>query len=122
MSTLFHVFQTHHESVDATLQEIALAVRNCVPGAEQASISIARRGHTVRTLAATGPVAAEVDGLQTELGDGPCLHALFECRAVRIPIRAPNGGGRDSRQPRTLRGSAACCPYSYLSNMYTWAP
>ncbi len=84
MSTLFHVFQTHHESVDATLQEIALAVRNCVPGAEQASISIARRGHTVRTLAATGPVAAEVDGLQTELGDGPCLHALFECRAVRI--------------------------------------
>lgn len=85
MSTLYNVFQTHHQNIETTLQEITHAVRDCVPGAEQASISIARYGHAVQACAATGLVAAEVDSLQTELGDGPCLHALFECRAVSIP-------------------------------------
>jgi len=84
MTTLSQVFQTHHESIESTLQEIAHAVRDCVPGAEEVSISLARRGHKVQARVATGPVAAGVDDLQTELHDGPCLHALFEHRAIRI--------------------------------------
>lgn len=84
MSTLARVFQPYHESIESMLQEIANAVRDCVPGAEQASISVARRGHMVQARADTGSIAAEVDVLQTELGDGPCLQALFEDRTIRV--------------------------------------
>jgi hypothetical protein len=36
------------------------------------------------TVACSDPVAAQVDGLQYELDDGPCLHAMRDGQVVRI--------------------------------------
>lgn len=85
MGTLARFLQTQHKDVDATLQAITNAVLGTVPGAEQAGISMVRRGRTVQARAATDPVVEKVDELQTELGEGPCLQALFEHETVSVP-------------------------------------
>lgn len=54
---------------------IARAVAIAVPGAEQASVSVGRRGG-VLTLAASGAMAAAGDGIQRELRCGPGVATL----------------------------------------------
>jgi ANTAR domain/GAF domain len=61
---------------DALGRLTALAVR-MVPGADHAAIT-RRSGDQLATVAATSEVALQVDALQFELGQGPCLDAVFD--------------------------------------------
>lgn len=47
-----------------------------MPGAEHAAISIAQHASSPRTIAATGDLPMQVDSIQYDLDDGPCVEAL----------------------------------------------
>jgi len=66
-----------------TLQSIAEAAAKIVPGVRWAGFSLIQ-GRKVISRAPTGPPAAELDQLQTDLNEGPCLSALREHHTVRI--------------------------------------
>jgi len=95
MGELARTLQHEHASEHATLDAVTAAVVEAVPGAEHASISLVVRGKTVESRAATDPLAERIDARQTELGQGPCLDAVWEQESVHIPDMAA-----ESRWPR----------------------
>lgn len=68
-----------------TLDNIVRAAVALIPGAEQGSISVVRRRQEVHSEAASGELPRLVDSLQHELGQGPCLDAVFEQQTVHVP-------------------------------------
>lgn len=62
---------------------LAIAV-DLVPGADAGGISLVRARRTVTSAAATSPAARHLDELQTELGQGPCLDAVYIQRSTRV--------------------------------------
>ena len=95
MGELARALQHEHASEHATLDAVTAAAVGAVPGAEHASISLVVRGKTVESRAATDPLAERMDARQTELGQGPCLDAVWEQESVHIPNMAA-----ESRWPR----------------------
>ncbi len=95
MGELARALQHEHASEHATLDAVTAAAVGAVPGAEHASISLVVRGKTVESRAATDPLAERMDARQTELGQGPCLDAVWEQESVHIPDMAA-----ESRWPR----------------------
>ena len=55
-----------------------------MPGVDFASITVLSADHPLHTVAATDPLASEVDALQYDLGEGPCLAAVTEQRFVLV--------------------------------------
>ena len=85
----------HTESLDETLQAIAYVARDSVPGFNHVGISTLHKDGKVETRAATGHLVYELDDLQYELGEGPCVETLREVPLVSAPaIR------HDQRWPR----------------------
>lgn len=72
------------DAAEALSRLVKLAVVS-VPGCEWAGITAWPEQRNPRSLAATDPVAATVDELQYDLGEGPCLTAAAENEPVRIP-------------------------------------
>ena len=68
----------------AVLDVIVAAAVETVPGAEEASISLAQRGRRVVSAAATGDVSRRFDDLQTETRQGPCMDAMYEQETIRV--------------------------------------
>ena len=64
-------------SVEATLQRVVDVARLIVPGCHHAGVTLLRRGRP-ETPAATDEVSTEVDRVQYEAGEGPCLSAIVE--------------------------------------------
>lgn len=76
--------QSTHD-VQATMQlAVSLAVRD-VEGADAAALSILDKRREVSTPAATGESARHADELQYEVGEGPCLSAVWENFVVSVP-------------------------------------
>jgi hypothetical protein len=72
-------------SLDATLEAIAMAARDSVPGFDLAGIStVDPRGRAV-TRAVTDPLVLRFDELQYRLDEGPCLDALGSPHVVSVP-------------------------------------
>lgn len=70
-----------------------------VDGCDWASLSLRRSRHRVETIAATHPESELCDSLQYELGEGPCLGAIWDgdcyvSQDVRNDPRWPRWGGR----------------------------
>ena len=85
----------HQVSLPETLQSIALAARDSVPGFDHVGISTMDKRGKVETRAATGQLVWELDELQYSLGEGPCVDTLHDARKVVVPdIR------HDQRWPR----------------------
>ena len=63
---------------------IVSAAVGMVPGAEEASISLAQRGRGVLSAAATGDVPRRFDDVQTETRQGPCMDSLYEHETIRV--------------------------------------
>jgi hypothetical protein len=74
--------QSHKES-GAVLRIIVHAAIDVVPGASWAGISRVR-GRTVTAEVPSDPIVAELDQLQTALGDGPALSALHDQHTLFI--------------------------------------
>jgi GAF domain-containing protein len=71
------------ESVEQFLHEMALLAAGLVSGGLSCGMTMQSSGRPV-TLACSDPVAAQVDEVQYELDDGPCLHAMRHAQMVRI--------------------------------------
>jgi GAF domain-containing protein len=65
------------ETVEDTLQEIADLSCRTVNGCDFAGMSFVR-GREIETPAQTHPTIGELDALQSELGEGPCVDAIAE--------------------------------------------
>jgi GAF domain-containing protein len=83
---LSHLARSLDEGTDlqTTLDGIVAAAVGTVPGAQHASISAVRGGRDMETLATTDDLSRDVDTLQTQTGQGPCLTTLFEHATVRL--------------------------------------
>jgi transcriptional regulator with GAF, ATPase, and Fis domain len=66
-----------------TVEGIAAAVTDTVSGAEDAGVSL-WEGKSLRTVAATSDLVEQVNNLEHELNEGPCLDALHMRRTYRI--------------------------------------
>jgi GAF domain-containing protein len=81
---------------------VSLAV-TMVPGADEATITMAKARRHVYSAAATGGMAGWFDALQNETGEGPCLDAMWQQQTVRVddlgsdprwPVLGPRAGER----------------------------
>lgn len=83
------------QSLDQTLQRIVEVVRDSVPGFDQVGLSTLRKDGTVETRAFAGDLVLQLDQVQYDLGEGPCVDSLNETHVVSAPaIR------HDRRWPR----------------------
>jgi GAF domain-containing protein len=96
-SRLLHVPNTLEETLDA----IAKAAVASVPGFDNVGVSIVHRDGKVETVAATGQLVWELDSLQYELGEGPCVTALREA-----PMVVAENIRHDQRWPRYVPKAA----------------
>jgi transcriptional regulator with GAF, ATPase, and Fis domain len=88
-------------TVADALDAIVHTVPGAVPGADHASISRLHRGGRIVTVAATDDLVRQVDEIQYETGEGPCVEAL----ARGLPV----ADGRDDagRWPQFAPRAAA---------------
>ena len=63
---------------DVTLDRIARQSLEVIPAADHCGISLRRRRHRIETGAATSALADECDALQYQLGEGPCVEAIWD--------------------------------------------
>jgi ANTAR domain/GAF domain len=68
-------------SVDATLDRIVTAAVGTIDGCDSAGVFVVQAGD-VTAPAAAGAVAAELDALQRQLNQGPCLDAIAQAGPV----------------------------------------
>ena len=71
-------------SSQEVLDHIVATVVEMVPGAQDATITVAEKRKTARSAAASSDRARLFDVLQSETSQGPCLDALFEQETVRV--------------------------------------
>lgn len=73
------------QTLEDTLQAIAQAARDSVPGIDEVGISTLAQDGTVHTLAATGSLVHHLDHVQYSLGEGPCVDTLRDADVVVAP-------------------------------------
>lgn len=86
--------------VDSVLQLIVHAARTSLDGVDEAGISVAHRDGSVETRVWTGNLVTDLDELQYELGEGPCLDALDPATAQDV-VRVDNARF-EQRWPRYI--------------------
>lgn len=94
---------------ESTLREVVTSSVQTVPGARWAGISFIE-GARVESRAPTDRIVAELDALQSELDEGPCLTALRDHHTVRIDDMAA-----DERWPRFAKAAVEREVHSLLS-------
>ncbi|MGB3185007.1 MAG: GAF and ANTAR domain-containing protein [Ornithinimicrobium sp.] len=67
-----------------TAQVVAEAACSLIPGTEDASVSLARRGVGIDTIAWHGALPEPADAAQVITGQGPCIEAAWERRLARL--------------------------------------
>lgn len=82
-------------SQESALQRLVDLAVGSVPGCTWAAVTVWPTGQRPRTLASSHDVAREVDRLQYDLGDGPCLVAAARPTPIVVADLA-----RDDRWPR----------------------
>ena len=106
------------ESYDSVYDAVCRSAVQLVDGCDHASLMLRRGGDRVDTVAASDEVAARIDELEKQLGEGPCLDANaydYDCEGgdgdgpgytgpVRIVGDDPYGLDRDG-------DGVACEPY-----------
>lgn len=78
----------------STLDAIVHAAERSLPGIDHVGISIAYRDGKIETKAGTDQLVWELDSLQYELGEGPCLYAI-----ETQPVTLANDLRHDQRWP-----------------------
>jgi GAF domain-containing protein len=96
--------------LDETLQVIAEAARNSVPGFDQVGISTVDSRGGVHTRAAAGDLVHKLDQIQYGLGEGPCVDSLRHASMVTAPTLR-----HDQRWPRYVPAAVAVGVRSQLA-------
>lgn len=71
-------------SVEATLDETVRAAVDVVPGCDYAGVSWFQAGQPIETPASSDEIAAVLDKVQFELGEGPAVEAMWEGDTVWV--------------------------------------
>ncbi|MFC7548115.1 GAF and ANTAR domain-containing protein [Plantactinospora sp. GCM10030261] len=93
-----------------TLVGIVRAAVETIPGAQHAGIMEVRQRRKLVTSAASSDLVRRVDRAQYDVGEGPCLSALYDHRTVRMA-----DVDTERRWPRFTRRAAALGVGSMLS-------
>jgi GAF domain-containing protein len=72
------------EDVESTIDRITHLAVACVDGADYCGVSLVTKGKDITTVGATDPIAAEVDRLQYEAGEGPCLSSIADKATFKL--------------------------------------
>jgi hypothetical protein len=82
--------------------QIVEQAAKAIPRAEAAGLTLIQGDHHPKTLAATSPLVEQVDAIQYETGQGPCLEAIEE-----NDITTSNDLARDGRWPHFCERAVA---------------
>ncbi|HEY0506506.1 MAG TPA: GAF and ANTAR domain-containing protein [Blastococcus sp.] len=110
MSRLARQLQEEHGDVEATLAAITASAVGTIPGADECGISYVTGRTKVEARAATSDLPRAVDELQSRLGQGPCLDAVWERTIV-----AMDDAATEQRWPKFAREAARLGVGSMLS-------
>lgn len=97
LSEIARDLQQQDEPGDA-LADVVRAAIDVIPGVEEASISVVLGRRKVTSQAPSSELARTVDAIQDEVGEGPCLDAVYEQKTVRVTDMAT-----EARWPRFAR-------------------
>jgi putative methionine-R-sulfoxide reductase with GAF domain len=84
MSRVARELQADHGDVDAMLKAITHAAETTIPHAVDCGITYMIGRSKLESRAPTGDLPRSVDALQEEVGEGPCLDAVWEQYVVRV--------------------------------------
>lgn len=103
-AALAHATETISEprTLQDTLDAIVHATRSSVPEFGHVSVSERHRDGTIETLAGTDQLVWELDALQYDIEEGPCVQALEEEPLVVVPHLR-----HEQRWPRYVPAAAA---------------
>ena len=73
-----------HHMHEKALRDLTRSAASNIPGVDFASISVRHKKQTLQTVAASDPVAEQVDAVQYELHEGPCYAAVSGDRLVLV--------------------------------------
>ena len=73
------------DDTETMLDEVVATALQLVPGAQEGSLSMVTGRRQVSAQHASSDLPRQVDALQTETGEGPCLDAVYEQQTVRVP-------------------------------------
>lgn len=95
---------------DAMLDEIVAGAVALIPGVDEGSISVVTGRRDVTSQSPSGDLPRRVDAIQAEVGEGPCLDAVYQEHTVRVPDLAV-----EQRWPKFARRAAEAGAGSMLS-------
>jgi GAF domain-containing protein len=95
---------------DLMLAEIVAAAVAMVPGVDEGSVSVVTGRRNIGSHAPTGDLPAQVDALQEETQQGPCLDSAYEQLTVRVDDMAS-----ETRWPEFARRASEAGAASMLS-------
>jgi GAF domain-containing protein len=95
------------ENVEQFLHEMAVLAARLVGGDLSCGMTMRSSGRPV-TVACSDPVAARVDGVQYELDDGPCLHAMRDGHVVHIEDTADKARWPEFERRAAAHGIRSC--------------
>lgn len=103
-SALAQAIESINESrtFEETLDAIVGATRTSVPEFDHVGISLLHRDGTIETKAGTDQLVWELDAIQYDLGEGPCVHAIEQ-----EPVVVVRNLRHDQRWPRYIPAAAA---------------
>ncbi len=78
-------------NLEDTLRAVVRGAVDTVPGAARGGVSFVEARRRVIPRAPSDEVARELDKLQSELGEGPCLDAVWDQEVVKVPDLATDG-------------------------------
>ena len=99
-----------HDDPDVMLAEIIAAAVAMVPGVDEGSVSVVTGRRNIGSQAPTGDLPIEIDALQEETQQGPCLDAAYEHLTVRVTDMAT-----ETRWPEFARRASRAGAASMLS-------
>ena len=109
LSSVARELQVQHDAA-RVLDVLVRSALRVVPGAQEGSVSVVRARRKVEAQAASSELPREVDALQEQTGQGPCLDAVYEQQTTRVTDMAT-----ESRWPDFSRRAAALGVGSMLS-------
>ncbi len=98
------------QTVDTLLRLLTAAAERMVASTSGAGLTVAGPGTEILSVAATDPSVEQVDALQYELGEGPCLTAWRKRVLVRVDDLAA-----ETRWPRWTAAAAQASVAACLS-------
>jgi transcriptional regulator with GAF, ATPase, and Fis domain len=96
--------------IDTVLQNVTAAAIELIVGVHCADVLLISGPDLFRSIAATSQLAIDLDGLQRQFREGPCLDA-----AVDHSVILCNDLGKDSRWPSFAKAAIAAGVHSMLS-------